>query len=59
MQPGSLDRHTGRLGGRWVPDRVRFKDAMNEGAGTEFVIHAIEFDIPIPDVLFSRAALKK
>jgi outer membrane lipoprotein-sorting protein len=48
-----------RFGNRWIPDRVRFKDMMSEGQGTEFVIHAIEFDTPIPDVLFSKAALKK
>jgi outer membrane lipoprotein-sorting protein len=48
-----------RLGGRWVPDRARFQDSMNEGQGTEFVIHEIEFDAAIPDSLFSKAALKK
>jgi hypothetical protein len=32
---------------------------MNEGAGTEFVIHAIEFNAHIPEVLFSKASLKK
>ncbi len=49
----------GHFGNRWVPDRVRFKDMMNEGAGTEFVIHEIEFDATIPASLFSKAALKK
>ena len=48
-----------RFGGRWVPDRARFKDAMNEGAGTEFVIHSIEFDAVIPGILFSKASLRK
>jgi outer membrane lipoprotein-sorting protein len=47
------------LGGRWVPDRARFKDAMSSGAGTEFVILEIEFDTAIPGALFSKAALKK
>jgi outer membrane lipoprotein-sorting protein len=49
----------GRFGNRWVPDHVRFKDVMNEGAGTEFVIHEIEFDATIPTILFSKASLKK
>jgi outer membrane lipoprotein-sorting protein len=48
-----------RFGGRWVPDRARFKDAMKEGQGTEFVVHEIEFDASIPDALFSKASLKK
>ena len=48
-----------RFGGRWIPDRVRFKDVMNEGQGTEFVIEEIEFDAVIPDTLFSKASLRK
>lgn len=47
------------FGSRWLPDRVRFKDAMKEGQGTEFVIHEIEFDAAIPESLFSKAALRK
>lgn len=48
-----------RFGGRWLPDRVRFKDAMKEGEGTVFAILEIEFDAAIPDAVFSKAALKK
>ena len=48
-----------RFGGRWVPDRIRFKDVMKEGQGTEFIILEIEFDAAIPDALFSKATLKK
>lgn len=48
-----------RFAARWVPDRARFKDAMKETQGTEFVIHEIEFDAVIPDAVFSKAALKK
>lgn len=48
-----------RFAGRWLPDRARFKDALREGQGTEFVIHEIEFDAVIPDAFFSKAALKK
>jgi len=48
-----------RFGSRWVPDRARFKDALKEGAGTEFVIHEIEFDAAIPDAVFSKASLRK
>jgi outer membrane lipoprotein-sorting protein len=48
-----------RFGSRWVPDRMRFKDVMNEGQGTEFIIREIEFDAVIPDTRFSKAVLKK
>jgi outer membrane lipoprotein-sorting protein len=47
------------LGGRWVPDRARFKDAMSSGDGTEFVILEIEFDAAIPDAIFSKASLRR
>jgi outer membrane lipoprotein-sorting protein len=48
-----------RFGSRWLPDRVRFKDAMKEGEGTEFVILEIEFDAVISGSIFSKASLKK
>lgn len=48
-----------RFGRRWVPDRARFKDAMKEGQGTEFVVREIEFDAVISGSIFSKASLKK
>jgi outer membrane lipoprotein-sorting protein len=47
-----------RQGGRWVPTRVVFKDALKEGAGTEFVIESIEFNARIPDSVFTKASLR-
>jgi outer membrane lipoprotein-sorting protein len=47
-----------RLGGRWVPTRIVFKDALKEGGGTEFVIEAIEFNASIPDYVFTKASLR-
>jgi outer membrane lipoprotein-sorting protein len=47
-----------RQGGRWVPTRVVFKDALKEGEGTEFVIESIEFDARIPDAVFTKASLR-
>jgi hypothetical protein len=32
---------------------------LKEGMGTEFIIEEIEFNIPIPDYIFSKASLKK
>jgi outer membrane lipoprotein-sorting protein len=48
-----------RFGGRWLPDRVRFKDALKEGEGTVFAILEIQLDAAIPGSVFSKAALKK
>jgi outer membrane lipoprotein-sorting protein len=47
-----------RQGGRWVPTRIVFKDALKEGAGTEFVLEAIEFNAQIPGYVFTKASLR-
>ncbi len=43
---------------RWVPVEAVYKDVLKEGQGTEFVIHDIHFDAPVPDYIFTKAALK-
>jgi outer membrane lipoprotein-sorting protein len=48
-----------RHGGRWVADKVTFKDALKAGSGTEFVVDSIQFNVPIPDYVFSKASLKQ
>jgi len=48
-----------RVGGRWVPDHVVFRDALKQGEGTEFKVVSIEFDTAIPEALFSKASLRK
>lgn len=45
--------------GRWIQERVVYKDALKAGEGTEFIIDAIEFDASIPDYLFTKASLRK
>jgi outer membrane lipoprotein-sorting protein len=47
-----------RQGGRWVPTRVVFKDALKEGEGTEFALESIEFDADIPGHVFTKASLR-
>jgi len=47
-----------RRGGRWVPMRVVFKDALKEGEGTEFVLESIEFNAKSPDHVFTKASLR-
>jgi len=45
--------------GRWFPLRMIFKDVLKAGAGTEFIMQSIEFNVPIPEHLFSKAALRR
>ncbi|MFH1850847.1 MAG: outer membrane lipoprotein-sorting protein [Candidatus Neomarinimicrobiota bacterium] len=48
-----------KIADRWYPKRMIFKDALSSGDGTEFIIESIEFDVDIPDYIFSKAVLKK
>ena len=48
-----------RINGRWYPKRIVFKDMLKEGMGTEFIIEDIQFNVPIPDYIFTKASLKK
>ncbi|MFH2129865.1 MAG: outer membrane lipoprotein-sorting protein [bacterium] len=43
----------------WYPRRLRFKDMLKKGDGTEWIIHSVDFDTPIPDSKFSKAALRR
>ena len=44
---------------RWYPKKVVFKDALASGEGTEYIIDSIEFNVEIPDHVFSKASLRK
>lgn len=48
-----------KAGDRWFPMRMRFKDILKTGGGTEFIITSIQFDQDIPEYIFSKAALKR
>jgi outer membrane lipoprotein-sorting protein len=52
-------RNVERMDNRWVAKSVLFKDVLKQGEGTEFILDSIQFDIPIPDYIFSKAALRK
>lgn len=43
----------------WYPKRMRFKDMLKKGKGTEWIIHDVDFDTPIPASRFSKAALRR
>ena len=48
-----------QIQGRWYPKNILFKDVLKEGDGTEFQIMDIEFNVKIPEYIFSKASLKK
>ena len=48
-----------KVGKRWYPKRMVFKDVLKKGDGTEFIIDAIEFDVEIPEYIFSKASLRR
>jgi outer membrane lipoprotein-sorting protein len=47
-----------RMGNRWFPGKIVFKDMLKSGDGTEFIIDSIQFDTEIPDYLFTKASLR-
>lgn len=48
-----------KVGGRWYPKKMVFKDVLQKGSGTEFIIDSIEFDVKIPAHVFSKASLRR
>jgi outer membrane lipoprotein-sorting protein len=47
-----------RIGQRWFPGKMVFKDMLKSGDGTEFIIDEIEFDVDIPEHIFTKASLR-
>ncbi|HHS14167.1 MAG TPA: outer membrane lipoprotein-sorting protein [bacterium] len=48
-----------QIEGRWFPMRMRFKDVLKTGEGTEFIVDSIAFDVEIPEVTFTKAMLRR
>jgi outer membrane lipoprotein-sorting protein len=49
-----------KISGRWYPGKIIFKDELKTGSlGTEWIIEDIKFNEAIPEVMFSKASLKK
>ena len=44
---------------RWYPMHLTFKDVLKNGEGTEFVVTSIEFNVDIPEHIFSKASLRR
>lgn len=47
------------VGDRWYPKRMVFKDMLQKGEGTELIIDSVEFDVDIPEHVFSKASLRR
>jgi len=48
-----------QIGGRWFPMKIVYKDVLKQGDGTEFIITSVKFNQPIPEYIFTKAALKQ
>ncbi len=44
---------------RWFPWRMTFKDVLKTGKGTELVVESVEFNLPLPKHLFTKAVLRR
>lgn len=48
-----------KIGGKWFPMKVVYKDMLKQGGGTEFRMTSVEFDKEIPEHIFTKASLKQ
>ena len=48
-----------RVGDRWYPKQITFRDMLRKGEGTKIIIDSIEFDVEIPDHIFTKGSLKR
>jgi outer membrane lipoprotein-sorting protein len=48
-----------KIDGRWYPKKMNYKDALKDGKGTDFIVKSIEFNVDIPEAIFSKGSLRK
>lgn len=48
-----------KVGDRWYPQKMTFKDVLKKGDGTQIIIDSIEFDVKIPKHMFTKASLRR
>ncbi len=48
-----------KVGNRWYPKKMIFKDALSRGKGTEYIIESIDFNVKVPDHMLTKAALRR
>jgi len=46
------------MDGRWYPKRMIFRDMLKKSEGTVFIVETVEFDVDIPEYIFTKAALR-
>ena len=47
-----------KIEGRWFPTKIHYKDMLKRGDGTEFIITDIQFNVDIPEHIFTKASLR-
>lgn len=47
------------VGRRWFPMRMLYKDMLKDGEGTLFEVESVNFNIEIPEHVFSKASLRR
>ena len=52
-------REVMKIGDRWYPKEMFFKDVLAKGQGTRYIMDDIKFGVDIPDYLFTKAALRE
>ena len=52
-------REVVKIQNHWMAKSVLFKDVLKEGEGTQFTIDTMTLDAPIPESMFSKAALRR
>ena len=48
-----------KIGNRWYPKKINYKDMLSNGQGTDFEMISVEFDVDIPEIIFNKASLTK
>jgi len=52
-------REVMKIGERWYPKEMYFKDVLAKGQGTRYFMDDIKFGVDIPDYMFTKAALRE
>jgi outer membrane lipoprotein-sorting protein len=48
-----------KLGDRWYPKQMVFKDELSRGEGTEYLVDSVDLETDVPGYLLTKAALRK
>jgi hypothetical protein len=48
-----------KVGTKYYPHKMNYKDMLSSGKGTDFVVKSIQINPAIPPHIFTKASLKK